>query len=166
MADREYASGVYDDKTNLVKFRNVVWFTNIDHGRRHQPLSLMTKAENKKFSKHKEVKGIGYLKYDNYDAIEVPFTDAIPRDYKGVMGVPISFLSKYSPDQFEIVGNGQTMADELGIRPVGEKFVVDYYAQGNKGQITPKWNNLVYRIGEEVVVPYQRILIKHRKSPR
>ncbi len=165
MADREYASGVYDDKTNLVKFRNVVWFTNIDHGRRHQPLSLMTKAENKKFSKHKEVKGVGYMKYDNYDAIEVPFTDAIPSDYKGVMGVPISFLSRYSPDQFEILGNGQTMANELGIKPVGQEFVDTYYAQGNKGQITAKWNNLVYRIGDKVVVPYQRILIRHRSPP-
>jgi hypothetical protein len=140
----------------------VCWYTNIDHGRRHQPLSLMTKADNKKFSKHKEVRGVGYMKYSNFDAIEVPFTDAIPSDFPGVMGVPITFLDKYNPDQFEIIGNGQTMADELGIKPVGAKFVADYYSQGNKGQITPKWNNLVYRIGEKVVVPYQRILIKHR----
>jgi hypothetical protein len=122
----------------------------------------MSRADNKKFSRHKEIKGIGYRKYSNFNAIEVPFTDAIPSDYTGVMGVPITFLDKYSPEQFEIIGNGQTMADELGIKPVGEKFVKDYYAQGNKGQITPKWNNLVYRIGEKVVVPYQRILIRHR----
>jgi Adenine-specific methyltransferase EcoRI len=63
----------------------------------------MTKAENKKFSRHKEVKGVGYQKYDNFDAIEVPYTDAIPSDHAGVMGVPISFLDKYSPEQFEIV---------------------------------------------------------------
>jgi hypothetical protein len=55
------------------------------------------------------------------------------------------------------------MADELGIKPVGQNFVDDYYKQGNKGQINAKWNNLVYRIGEKVVVPYQRILIKHKK---
>jgi len=79
------------------------------------------------------------------------------------MGVPISFLDKYSPDQFEILGNGQSMANELGIKPVGQKFVDDYYEQGNKGQINAKWNNLVYRIGSEVFVPYQRILIRHRK---
>ena len=143
-----------------------IWFTSIDHGRRHQTLALMTEADNKKFSKHKEVNGVGYQKYNNYDAIEVPFTDAIPSDYPGVMGVPISFLSKYSPEQFEIIGNGQTMADELGIKPVGEKFFNDYYAQGNKGQITPKWNNLVYRVGDKVVVPYQRILIKHRSPAK
>ncbi|NDG28107.1 MAG: DNA methyltransferase, partial [Proteobacteria bacterium] len=64
----------------------------------------MTMEDNIKFSKHKEVKGKKYQKYDNYDAIEVPFTDAIPSNYKGVMGVPISFLTKHNPDQFEIVG--------------------------------------------------------------
>ena len=81
------------------------WYTNLDHGRRHQPLNLMTMADNLKFSKHKEIKGkAAYDRYDNFDAIEVPFTDAIPSDYDGVMGVPITFLDKYNPDQFEIVG--------------------------------------------------------------
>lgn len=80
-----------------------IWFTNLDHGKRHRPLSLMTEADNIKFSKHAKIKDIGYPKYDNYDAIEVCFVDAIPSDYKGVMGVPISFLSKYCPEQFEIL---------------------------------------------------------------
>lgn len=80
------------------------WFTNIEHGRRHQPLQLMTMADNIKFSRHKEIRNQEYQKYDNYDAIDVPFTDAIPSDYEGVMGVPISFLDKYCPEQFEIVG--------------------------------------------------------------
>jgi hypothetical protein len=111
---RDYAAGVYDGDTGLVKFRNVVWMTSIEHGRRHQPLALMTQEENLKFNK--AVKEVGYQKYDNYDAIEVPRTDAIPSDYEGVMGVPISFLDKYNPDQFEIVGfwnNGQA-GDEIG----------------------------------------------------
>jgi hypothetical protein len=65
----------------------------------------MTMVDNLKFSKHKEIRGKeSYEKYDNYDAIEVSFTDAIPSDYKGIMGVPISFLDKYSPEQFEIIG--------------------------------------------------------------
>jgi hypothetical protein len=82
-----------------------VWYTNLDQGRRHQPLPLMTMEDNLKYSKHKEIKGKKvYDHYDNYDAIEVPFTDAIPSGYCGVMGVPISFLDKYSPEQFEIVG--------------------------------------------------------------
>jgi hypothetical protein len=82
-----------------------IWFTNLDHGRRHQPLVLMTMADNLKHSRHKQIKGKKkYEKYDNYDAIEIPFTDAIPIDFKGVMGVPISFLDKYNPAQFEILG--------------------------------------------------------------
>ncbi|MBK9156332.1 MAG: adenine-specific methyltransferase EcoRI family protein [Chloracidobacterium sp.] len=98
----EYGEGVYNPQTGLVKFRNVCWFTNIDHGRRHNPLPLMTMGENRKFNK--KLSGNAYETYDNYDAIEVPFTDAIPSDYDGVMGVPISFLDKHSPEQFEIVG--------------------------------------------------------------
>ncbi len=95
-----------------------VWFTNIEHGRRHQPLSLMSMDDNIKFSKHIEVKGVGYQKYDNYDAIEVPYSDAIPSDYEGAMGVPISFMDKYCPEQFEILG---TEAD-LNI-PKGRGYV-------------------------------------------
>ena len=106
--DFEYASTYkFDKKQNGVNVNRVpglCWFTNIDHGRRHQQLPLMTIADNIKFSRHKEIRLIGYQKYDNYDAIEVPFTDAIPSDYDGVMGVPISFLDKYCPEQFEILG--------------------------------------------------------------
>jgi hypothetical protein len=95
-----------EDGRKMISVAGTGWYTNLDHGRRHQPLSLMTMEENIKYSKHKEVKGKEYQKYDNYDAIEVPFTDAIPSDYDGVMGVPISFLDKYCPEQFEIVALG------------------------------------------------------------
>lgn len=100
---KNYANGVYNKETNLVKFRNVSWYTNIDHGRRHQPIPLMTMADNIKHSKHKNIRNCNYQKFDNYDAIEIPFTDAIPSDYKGAMGVPISFLNKYCPEQFKIL---------------------------------------------------------------
>jgi hypothetical protein len=93
-----------EEGQRIVATNNALWLTNLDHGRRHAPLSLMTAEDNKKYSKHKAVKGIGYLRYDNYSAIEVPFTDAIPSDYQGVIGVPITFLDKYNPDQFEILG--------------------------------------------------------------
>jgi len=92
---REFANGVYDAKTGLVKFRNVAWFTNMDIEKRHEPLILY-----KSFKGHEG----DYEKYDNYDAINVNRTKDIPHDYDGVMGVPISFLEKHSPDQFEIVG--------------------------------------------------------------
>lgn len=106
-SDREYASGVYDAEKGLVKFRNCVWFTNIEHGRRHEPLQLMTMDDNLRFNKSliKKLDGeTEYQRYDNYDAIEVPFTNSIPSDYDGAMGVPISFLDKYCPEQFVIVG--------------------------------------------------------------
>ena len=96
------------DGKKYISVAGTAWFTNLEHGRRHRPLKLMTAADNTKHSKHKEVRGVGYMHYDNYDAIEVPFTDAIPSDYDGVMGVPISFLDKYCPEQFEIVGITKT----------------------------------------------------------
>ena len=80
------------------------WFTNLDHGRRHQPMQLVSMSDNKRFGKHKDIKEYGYLKYDNYDAIDIGYTDAIPSDYNDAMGVPITFLDKYCPEQFEIVG--------------------------------------------------------------
>ena len=145
---RDFASGVYDEKTGLVKFRNVCWFTNIDHGRRHQPLPLMTMEENLKYSKHKEIKGRKtYDKYDNYDAIEVPFTDAIPSDYKGVMGVPISFLDKYNPDQFEILGSDYNIKEGLFPELVNAKW---------KGKIDRGYVNN-RRL-------FTRILIKHKQK--
>jgi len=148
----EYANGVYDSTTNLVKFRNVAWFTNLEHGRRHQPLQLMTMAQNIKHSKHKEVRGIGYRRYDNYDAIEVPFTDAIPSDYDGVMGVPISFLDKYCPEQFEMLGITDR-GNEYGIK-------TREYTEND----SPKYGDLNRRgailIDGELQSTYARILIR------
>jgi len=86
---------------NVLVGIKTVWYTNIEHGRRHAPLQLMTMEDNIRFNK--KLKGQPYQHYDNYDAIEVPFTDAIPSDYDGVMGVPITFLDKYNPEQFELV---------------------------------------------------------------
>ena len=101
-----------ENGNRIVATNNCLWLTNLDHGRRHQPLPLMTMVENLKYSKHKEIKGKkSYDKYDNYDAIELPFTDAIPRDYKGVMGVPVTFLDKYNPEQFEILGNSNVRGE-------------------------------------------------------
>ena len=89
---------------NYTRLGNSCWFTSIEHGRRHQPLSLMTMADNLRYSKHKEIRGKAtYAYYDNYDAIEVPFIECIPKDYDGIMGVPITFMDKYNPEQFELL---------------------------------------------------------------
>ena len=104
---REYASGVFNKTTGLVKFRNCTWFTNLDHKKRHEELILF-----KNYTPEE------YPHYDNYDAINVDKTQDIPCDYKGVMGVPITFIDKYNPEQFEIIGN----EDSLGI-PKGRGYV-------------------------------------------
>ena len=98
---KDYATAG-DHKEGMIRVSGVVWFTNIEHGRRHQPLKLMTMADNLKFNKR--LKGqTKYDCYDHYDAIEIPYTEVIPSDYDGIMGVPISFLDKYCPEQFEII---------------------------------------------------------------
>ena len=163
--DRDYASGVYDKTTGLVKFRNCCWFTNIDHGRRHQPLRLMTEAENIRFSKHKEIKGIGYQKYENYDAIEVNYCDAIPSDYDGVMGVYSTFFDKYCPEQFEIVGmceNKDLYKLKTKIYSTEECKVAYYNKFNKKGTYDLNASGVLLKDGilEKV---FQRILIRKRK---
>jgi hypothetical protein len=113
-----------EDGNRIVATNNCLWLTNLDHGKRYQPLPLMTMSDNIKFSSHKNVKGKEYARYDNYDAIEVPFTDSIPSNYDGVMGVPITFLDKYSPEQFDILGMASSAGynkDVVGIPFLGEK---------------------------------------------
>jgi len=92
-----FAAGVYDEKTGLVKFRNIVWYTNLDFPKRHEDLILY------KYYTPEE-----YPTYDNYNAINVNKTKDIPQDYEGYMGVPITFLDKYNPEQFEIIGEMAT----------------------------------------------------------
>lgn len=158
---RDYADGVYDITTGLVKFRNVSWFTNIEHGRRHQPLQLMTMADNIKYSKHKEIRAKGYPHYDNYDAIEVPYTDAIPSDYDGIMGVPVSFLDKFCPEQFEILG----MCENLDLYGLKTKLYTAQECRDRYFELFGKKG--VYDLNAAGVVNgikvYQRILIKAKR---
>lgn len=163
-------TGKYEKTIDGVKLINVpaIWFTNLDHGRRHQELPLMTMADNLRFSKHKEIKGKAeYDRYTNFDAIEVPFSDAIPSDYDGVMGVPISFLDKYNPDQFEIVGNSDdgNMMSEIGVRTLGQEFISAYRARGGTGHYSPGMRMLGLLEPQPRVI-YKRILIRHRISPQ
>ena len=145
------------------RVNGVRWYTNLEHGRRHQPLVLMTEADNLKFSKHKEIVSSGYIKYDNYNAIEVPYADAIPSDYKGIMGVPVSFLDKYCPEQFEILGtsdNGLVSDDVKITNGLTQEFVDNYYKNGGTGSY--KMGNPtagLYRNGIAEMI-YKRIFIK------
>nr|WP_249288879.1 adenine-specific methyltransferase EcoRI family protein [Mobiluncus curtisii] len=125
-----------DEGNKYIRLYNVRWFTNINHGHQHEPLQLMTIKDNLRFSKHKQIRENGYIKYDNYDAIEVPFVDAIPSDYTEAIGVPITFLDKYNPDQFEIVR----------------------FRKGNDGK------DLTCTRGGERVRPYFRIIVRRKNS--
>ena len=106
--DFEYASTYkFEREKNGMKVNRVpaiCWFTNLEHGRRHTQTPLMSMADNIKYSKHSEIKGKGYQHYDNFDAIEVNYYDAIPSDYDGMMGMSLTYMDKYCPEQFEILG--------------------------------------------------------------
>lgn len=99
-----------EHREGFIRVSGVMWFTNIDLGKRHEPLLLMTKAHNLKFNSRlqkklqKDFGRVEYPFYANYDALEVPYTECIPSDFDGVMGVPITFMDRYNPDQFELLG--------------------------------------------------------------
>ena len=142
---------------NYTRLGNSCWYTNIDHGRRHEPLPLMTQEDNLLYSKHKEIRGSGYVHYENYDAIEVPYVDAIPSDYEGLMGVPRSFLDRFCPDQFEIVGYAEgESGKELGLKP---------YPRELKKLNPSLRDGQLYYIDENGIPqkPYARILIRKKQ---
>lgn len=132
------------DDYDFTRLGNSCWFTSLDHGRRHEPLQLMTMADNLKFSKHKQIRGVGYHRYNNFDAIDVGFVDGIPSDCDGLMGVPITFLDRYNPGQFTLIGMsayGQVPAE----------FKIPY----NEGHHRPYVND---------VAVYQRIFIRRKDA--
>ncbi len=153
------ASGwrIDDSGNHYIRVKGVRWFTNIDHGRRHQPLQLMTMEDNIKFSKHKEIKGKEYQHYDNYDAIEVPFTDAIPCDYDEAMGVPISFMDKYCPEQFEILGMAKRGAGDPALK--SKVYTANDYSNYSDLNATPTiWVDGILKN------TYPRILIRKKQN--
>jgi uncharacterized LabA/DUF88 family protein len=150
---REWASGVYNPETGLVKFRNVGWFTNLDLKKRHEYITL-----------YKQYKPEDYPHYDNYDAIEVSKVAEIPYDYEGVMGVPVTFLDKYNPEQFEILGMCENL-DLYGLKTrtyTGQECRDRYFELfGKKG---------VYDLNAAGVINgkkvYQRLLIKRKGAAK
>lgn len=142
------------------------WYTNLDHGHRHEPLNLMTMEENLKFSKNLRGKS-AYSRYINFDAIEVGTYKEIPSDYDGIMGVPVTFLDKYDPDQFEIVGNTDDgeMMRKIGVRALGREFISLYRARGGTGHYSPGMRMLGLLEPHPRVI-FKRILIRHRRRTR
>ena len=152
-----------ENGVHYARVMGVRWFTNLDHGRRHKPLPLMTQADIIKFSTKKTSK-----KYDNYNAIEISLVKTIPSDYDGIMGVPISFLDKYNPDQFEIVGMCENedlykMKTKVYTTTECKQAYLDKF--GKKGTYDLNASGVVIENGllEKV---YQRILIRHKKKTK
>lgn len=149
------------DGVVMGRLASACWFTNIDHGKRHTIIPLDTMAHNLKFNKklrrtfERDYGIIEYPHYDNYDAIEIPFTECIPSDYDGVMGVPITFMDKYCPDQFEIIWQASGNAYANAPREVLEELHFDPTVKYGGG------------LGAAVVngqAKYSRILIRPKRS--
>ena len=158
--------GIDPDGKKYIRVKGVRWFTNLDHGQRHEFLQLMTMANNLKFNKklrkkfEDEYGKLEYPYYDNYDAIEVPITECIPSDFDGVMGVPITFMDKYCPEQFEILG----MCENLDLYGLKTKIYTSqecheryFELLGKKGTYDLNASGVVN--GKKV---YQRILIRRK----
>lgn len=162
---------VDEEGRKFIRVKGVRWFTNLDHGRRHQPLQLMSMADNLRFGRNLKEKD-AYDRYDNFDAIEVGTYKEIPSDYEGMMGVPITFLDKYNPDQFEILGYEYTDSLRTKVYPV-QTQVSKSGKRSNVRKLNdvcaikvdqPPSNKTYYEVdGECFVAPYKRLFIRHRR---
>lgn len=146
----QYVKEFVSDSGETKKFGNILWFTNLDHKRRHEDVIL--------YKKYNEAE---YPKYDNYDAIEVNKVCDIPLDYEGIIGVPVTFLDKYCPEQFEIIGLGiANLGLSVGVKPYKPEHKKYRKEVQKRGAVD---GDLYLMNGDEVKVPYARILIRLKK---
>ena len=148
--------GIDEDGRRFIRVKGVRWYTNLDIKQRHEELILV-----------KRYTSLDYLSYENFDAINVDKTVDIPCDYAGIMGVPITFLDKYSPDQFEIIGLGiANLGLSIGIRPYKDEHKKYRKEIQKRGAV----DGDLYMLDENghPVVPYARVLIrnKHPEQPK
>lgn len=146
--------GIDEEGRRYIRVKGVRWYTNLDLKQRHEEMILVKRYNPEE-----------YPTYDNYDAIEVSKTNDIPCDYVGIMGVPITFMDKYSPDQFEILGTSDNglVSDEYKTTPgLTQEFVDDYYRAGGTGAY--KAGNPtagLYKNGIATMI-YKRIFIRNK----
>jgi len=127
----------------IKKFGNVGWYTNLDTTKRHEKLTLYKKYNSKE-----------YLKYDNYNAIEVSKVSDIPMNYDGVMGVPVTFLDKYNPNQFEILG--------ITDRDPKNKYRAKMYTKKDSQKYNDLNRRAAIKVNNEIKPTYARLLIKSK----
>ena len=151
----------------MIRVSGVVWFTNLDFSKRHESLDMF-----------KTYVAETYPKYDNYDAIEVSKTSEIPMDYEGVMGVPLTFLDKYNPEQFDILGITRPWFDT----PLHNKFYpkqIQHNTDGTVQEVTKLNDGAVLELsrqtddkvcyevdGKFYIQLYSRILVKNKKPKK
>lgn len=137
---------------SIYQIRNTIWITNI--------------GENvKKLTLTKKYKENNYIKFHNFDAINVDKVSDIPCDYYGIMGVPITFIEKYDINQFKIVGLDRLpYSIELGIGEMGEQWCNDFFSSGGKGHYTPTMRNLCLYENGQAKIRFSRILIQRKKD--
>ena len=145
----DYATAT-DRKEGMIRVSGVHWFTNLEINKRHEDLILY-----KKYTPEE------YPKFENFDAINVDVTKDIPMDYEGFMGVPITFMDKYNPDQFEIIGVGiANLGLEMGIQPYKPEHKKYRKEVQKRGAVD---GDLYMMVDGAVTVPYSRIIIKNKK---
>ena len=130
-----------ENGTNWRSFGNACWFTNLDIAKRHEELVLYKNYSRK-----------GYPKYKNYDAIEVSKYTDIPGDYEGAMGVPVTFLDHYNPDQFEILGSSRTLA-----RPMSKVAEKGSFQQGGPRFYLSNGDGAYRRMYDRLVIKNKRL---------
>ena len=146
--------GVDENGQRFIRVKGVRWFTNLDYKQRHEEFVFVRRYNP-----------IDYPKYKNYDAIEVSKTADVPEDWDGLMGVPDTFLDRYNPDQFEIIGNaGDTnWARSAGVQTMGAETIARLRKQGNKAHVTANMNSLYLDHDGKILLPYSRIIIRRKK---
>ena len=142
-------SRIDENGNKFIRVKGVRWFTNLDYKERHEDLIL-----------YKSYTPEEYPKYENFDAINVNKTKDIPADYDGYMGVPITFLDKYNPDQFEIIGLGISNSGiEIGVQPYKPEHKKYRKEVQKRGAVD---GDLYMMTNGVVDVPYARIIIKNK----
>jgi hypothetical protein len=156
-ANRKFVKQKGYNPDECIKVPGICWYTNLDHNKRHEEMDLICRYSPEE-----------YPFYANYKAIEIGKVTNIPFDYDGIMGVPTTFLDKYNPEQFEIIGcaDDQDWLRSIGVQVMGKETIKKLRSQGNMAHVTANMNSLYYIKDDKVFLPYSRIFIrnKHPKS--
>ena len=142
-----------ENGTKFIRVKGIRWFTNLDYPQRRETLILYRNYTEDE-----------YPTYDNYNAINVNKTAEIPCDYDGAMGVPITFLDKYNPEQFEIVGASNLPETLDGIKPLGKEWIQKYRQQGGTGHYTANMKSLAFSGNGKNKIIFSRLIIRKKEQ--